>query len=69
MDAESNLEAIERKKIMKKIKGSPWHPEPFFDHMDKFLTSDTSKNQSYIIMYADYGFINDNKHIFTKEIS
>ena len=54
---------------MKKYKGSPWHPEPFLDHMDNFLTSDTLENQSYNIMYVDYGFINDYKLIFTKETS
>ena len=37
--------------------------------MDNFLTSDTWENQSYDKMYADYGFINGNKLIFTKEIS
>ena len=39
------------------------------DHMDNFLTSDTLENQSYDIMYAQYGFINDNKLIFTKKTS
>ena len=69
MDAKSNFEAIERKQNTQKIKDSQKDREPFFRSYGNFLTFDTLNNYSCIMMYADYGFINDYKPIFTKETS
>ena len=67
MDAESNFKAIEQKQNIKKFKGSQKDREPFFRSYGNFLTSDTLNNYLCDIMYANYGFSNDYKPIFTKE--